>query len=97
MSSPQHEEQRKSCKTHPSDNPQEHDAHLERNAFQGGMPIQKEGYKTLRQVIRDHVASEVNSIETTISLDDEIKHWEHKEAAATRQHTHVLELQAQMQ
>ena len=41
------------------------------------------------------MASEVDTIETTTSLDDEVKHWEHKEAFAMRQHTRVLELQAQ--
>jgi len=49
----------------------------------------------LQQVIRDQVVSEVDSIETITSLDDEVEHWERKEAAATRRHTWALELQAQ--
>jgi len=81
---PQHEEQCKRCKPPPRNNPQECDACLERNASQGEMPIQQEGYKSLQQVIRYHVASEVDSIKTMISLDDEVKHWEHKAAAAAR-------------
>jgi len=59
-----------------------------------GMQVQQEGYKTLQQVIRDQMASEVDSIKTTMSLDDEVEHWERKEAAAVRRHTHALELRA---
>ena len=63
--------------------------------------MSREGCKSNRrvikhqQVIRDQVASEVDSIETTTSLNDEVKHWECKEAAAVRQHTCALELRAQ--
>ena len=80
MSLPQHEEQHKRCKLPPSDNPQECDTCLRRDASQGVILIQQEGYKMLQQVIRDQVASEVDSIEPTMSLNDEVKHWEHKEA-----------------
>ena len=59
------------------------------------MTVQQEGHKTLQQIIRDQVVSEVHSIETTTSLNDEVKHWERKEATTARQHTHALELQAQ--
>ena len=34
-------------------------------------------------------------IETTSSLDDEVEHWEKKEAMATRRHTCALKIQAQ--
>ena len=40
------------------------------------------------------MASEVDTIETTTSLDDKVKHWERKEAIAARQHMCVLELLA---
>ena len=30
-----------------------------------------------------------------MSLDDEVEHWEQKEATATKQHTHVLKIRAQ--
>ena len=56
------------------------------------MPGQQESYETLQQIIRDKVVSEVGSIETTSSLDDEVEHWERKEATAGRQHTHVLKI-----
>jgi len=83
MSSPQHEEQCKRHKLPPSGNLRECGAHFKRNASQGRMPVQQEGYKTLQQVIRDQVVSEVNSIDTTMSLDDEVEHWEQKEATAS--------------
>ena len=60
-----------------------------------GMQVQQESYKILQQVIRDQVASEVDTIETITSLNDKVEHWEHKEAAAARQHTCALELRAQ--
>ena len=59
------------------------------------MPGQQESYKTLQQIIRDQIVSEVDSIETTSSLDDEVEHWERKEATAARRHTRALEIRAQ--
>ena len=49
-----------------------------------GMRVQQDSYKTLQQVIRDQVASDVYTIKTMMSLNDEVKHWERKEAAAMR-------------
>jgi len=48
------------------------------------MTVQLEGHKTLQQIIRDQIVSEANSIETTMTLNDEVEHWEQKEATATR-------------
>ena len=65
-------------------NPQERGTHPGRDAAQRGVTSQQEGYKMLQQVIRDQVVSEVDSIETTTSLDDKVEHWEHKEATTAR-------------
>ena len=76
MSSPQCEEQHKRCKPPLSVKCREHNTCFERDASHSGMTVQQEGYKTLQQVIRDQVVSEPGSIETTMSLDDEVEHWE---------------------
>ena len=76
MSLPQSEEQHKRCELPLSDERRKHNTCFERDTSHGGITVQQEGYKTLQKVIRDQVASEPSSIETTVSLDDEVEHWE---------------------
>ena len=65
MSLRQRKERNRRRKLPPGDDTQDYGTCVERNTSIGGMTGQQESYKTLQQIIRDQIVSEVDLIETT--------------------------------